>query len=115
MFRLLLLTFCLVAISTRFAGATDAESAQATMKAWEDLSKLTRGDLAFFFDRIYRDADGWEFKQSASVRGMLWRIRKNSSDITGACQPGQVLNVLPGFSLIIKRKAFRSVRVLQFR
>jgi hypothetical protein len=69
--------------------------------------RLTRGDLNFFFERVSFHNGQWEFKLSPNVRGMLWRIRKDRSDLTGACESGQVLNVPALASLEIKRKDIR--------
>jgi len=104
MIRMLLGLFILSLIIARPALAMDVESFKAQQRAWEDQSHITRGDLAFFFDRISFTDHGWEFKLSPNVPGMLWRIRKEKTDITGACDSGQVLNLPAGASLEVKQK-----------
>ncbi|HEY0256614.1 MAG TPA: hypothetical protein VGC39_04145 [Candidatus Methylacidiphilales bacterium] len=81
----------------------DIASFQEQRRAWGDLDHITRGDLIFFFDHISFQDGRWEFKLSPNVRGMLWRIRNDSSDTTGTCDSGQVLNFAAGSSLEIKR------------
>ena len=54
---------------------------------------FTRGDLDFFFERVTFNNGEWEFKLSRNVHAMLWRIQTKHSDITGACEPGQILKV----------------------
>jgi hypothetical protein len=102
--RALLLALILTLGFTSTVRAEDIESFKATQRAWEDLNHVTRADLSLFFDRISLTDHGWEFKLSPNVRGMLWRIRKDRSDVTGACDSGQVLDVPRGASLLIKRK-----------
>ena len=64
---------------------------------------LSRADLSVFFDRIYFVSGNWEFKFSAGSLGMLWRVKNGGSDVSGACISGQVLKVVPGSSLQLKR------------
>ena len=77
------------------------------MRAWDDLDHITRGDLNFFFERISFTNGHWQFVFSPNVRGMLWRVKSDNSDITGACDSGQVLNIPARASLEIKRQGTR--------
>jgi hypothetical protein len=103
----------LVAVVSVFAlggigKAQTPEAFQARMNAWRDLGHITRGDLAFFFDRIAFKDGNWDFKLSPNVRGMLWRIRNDNdySDVTGACGSGQVLTLASSSTFELKRKDF---------
>ena len=90
--------------SSYVVSAEDANSFIARHRAEENQHHITRSDLSFFFERISLTNQGWEFKLSPNVRGMLWRIRKDNSDVTGACDSGQIIDLKPGASLLIERK-----------
>jgi len=67
-------------------------------------ANLTHADVDFFFESITLEDGDCQFKLSANTLGMLWRIRTDKTDVTGACQSGQILTVPSSASLEIKRK-----------
>ena len=67
-------------------------------------ANLTHADVDFFFESITLEKGDCQFKLSANTAGMLWRIRTNKTDVTGACQTDQILSVPAAASLEIKRK-----------
>lgn len=67
-------------------------------------SHLTHADVDFFFESVTLKNGECQFKLTANTLGMLWRIRTNKTDLTGACQSGQMLSLPASASLEIKRK-----------
>jgi hypothetical protein len=67
-------------------------------------ANLTHADIDFFFHSITFKNGECQFELTANTVGMLWRIKTDKTDLTGACLNDQILAVPDTASLKIKRK-----------
>jgi hypothetical protein len=72
---------------------------------------LTHADVDFFFTSFALRNGKWAFKLSPNTNGMLWNIRKDDSNLTGACESGAELEVPVGAIFEVKRKDIRLVLI----
>ncbi len=94
--------FLAFVLSLACGDMTKAQLSQSSFSPYPD--HLTRADLNFFFDSVYFRNNQWEFHLSRNIHQMVSRIRTDKSDITGACESGEVLFIPEEASLEIKGK-----------
>jgi hypothetical protein len=90
----ILLLMAMAAVFPSAAGASVSSSE----------NDLTRADVGYFFSSVTFNGRIWTYHLSPNTRGMLWRIRDDKSDLTGACVSGGILEVARNANFEVKNK-----------